>query len=369
MANWSFAPVIASLGPDAAFRIINTARPPQDYVFEGFLPERQKPGYYVRGGSMTIRSTMAGLVGMDSPYPETGLMEVSTFLEQSAKIANKVTLTEQAQRDLQDLMLRLGQDQQLEAMRTTVLNMVDKLITQAHLDTFEYLRGQCLTKGAIDWSMNGKRVQVDYGIPTANKFAQRTGTARYGGSASVFWADHLAALSILKRVRAIVGHPDTINQIISNPANNIVLTNQDALGGASFVRATDSTRLVQSADARERLTIIPHSAEGEILDPANPGKSILVPFMSTGYLIYVGEPTPRGFEVGLGSAAEGPTTGLELGYTHIAPTVEGQGRMGRWGDVYTPQTEPWQVVARGVTNGLPVLEAYDRVVILSTAMS
>ena len=53
---------------------------------------------------MTVRSTMPGLVGMDSPYPPTGITELSKFLEEVAKIANSTHLTETALRRLQTIM-------------------------------------------------------------------------------------------------------------------------------------------------------------------------------------------------------------------------------------------------------------------------
>lgn len=366
----NFSEILRQLGPDAAFRIINAARPPADYVFNGILPEQTRATYHVRNGSMTIRATMAGLVGADSPYPPVGAMEVTTFSEQTAKLASQVVLPEMVQRELQQLLATLGNAAaSTEAARNTVLNFVDKLLSQSHLDTMEYLRGQVLTTGAIDWTFNKKRLQVNYGVPSANLFAQRTGTAGYGGSASMLWTDLRAANALLKqRVRARIAHPDTIEMILANDANNIFVTNLDPLGNVTFRRIVNTTTGQLSSDARDTVTFIAYGGEGEILDPANPGQTIIVPFLDTGKIINIGDPIPPGFQVGLGTAAELPENALPIGYTHLGPTVEGGGRPGRWGDVYVPEHQPWQVVGREVTNGLPVLEDPKKLVVMDTVM-
>jgi hypothetical protein len=86
--NLDFIAVLTALGANAAFRIMNAARPPANYLFATFLPERPKPTYTAKAGAMTIRPTMAGLVGMDSPYPPSAIVDASTFVEQIAKLAN-----------------------------------------------------------------------------------------------------------------------------------------------------------------------------------------------------------------------------------------------------------------------------------------
>jgi len=48
-----------------------------------------------------------------------------------------------------------------------------------------------------------------------------------------------------------------------------------------------------------------------------------------------------------------PTSNLRLGYTHIGPTEEADGALGRWARVYTPDDRQWELCGEGVTNGLP----------------
>lgn len=360
-------------GADFAFTIANGTRPPSDYLLAAVLPERGIRDFSVKNGRMTIRPTMAGLVGMDAPYPPVGAAEISTFMEQTAKFAAKVRFTEQMLRELhqfvEDVNARGGDTRQ--AVAETVLNFTNTMLVQPHLDTFEYLRGEALAYGGIDWTFNGKRLQVDYGIPVGNIMAQRTGADHYGGASSKFWADTREAQTRLKnRVRVRIAHPDTINLVISNAANNIEVTAQDAFGSVEIARIVTLNGVsVRSSDARDRVRIVAHAGEGEILDPDNPGSTIKVTFVPRGKIINIGDPVPRGFQVGQGAVAENPQNSIEIGYTHLAPTTEGDFRVGRWANVYTPQDEPYQLEGRSVSNGLPVIEGYDKLVVQNTDMS
>lgn len=365
----NFAAVIAALGANAAFRIANTARAAGDYLFASLLPERNMFGYTVESGNMTIRATMAGLVGMDSPYPPGGNIEVSTFMERTAKIANEVTLTEQALRTIQEMVMRLQINgaPTNEVLQNEVLNFLDKAVIQPHLDRMEWLRGQAL-QGAISWEFAGKQLTVDYGFPSANKPAQRTGTAGYGGNASVLWADIRLARRLLRnRVRAFIAHSDTIDMVRYNPQNSLVSVSE--INGAYTFRRLVSANGQLSEDTGDNFTLVAYDGEGDIINPANPDEVIHVPFMPRGVILAVGQNGATGYRVGQGSATENPNQSVALGYTHIAPTVEGGGQPGRWAQLYTPEMAPWELHGRGVTNGLPVIEGYDKVVVLRTEMT
>src|SRR5690625_3690867 len=117
----SFPEALEILGPNAAFQYIREARPESDYYLTQFLPEVLRPDYNVQQGSMKIHATMAGLSGMDSKYPETGVVSGSSFLEKSAKIANRATLTEEALRTLQDLLMRLSAQGSVNAPKTLAI--------------------------------------------------------------------------------------------------------------------------------------------------------------------------------------------------------------------------------------------------------
>lgn len=367
----NFSEALATLGGnDAVVRIANAARPPADYLGATFLPEQNRPGYVAKSGSMTIRSTMAGIVGMDSPYPSTGLAESSTFMEKVAKLANDVTIPEEQMREMQQFaqqMLATGSATR-EFVLSNLLNFLQKVVLQPHLDRMEWLRWQALATGEIDWTFNQKEVAVDYGIPSAHKFATRTSTAGYGGTASAFWSDVRAAQKLLRYGQmSIVMHPDTLNVVLSNEANAVEVVSQNDTRFEIRRLVTRGGNTVASSDARERIAIVAYGAEGEVFDPANPGKTIKIPFVPAGAVAFIGRGGSQGFVVGQG-ATEPAATGLELGYTHIAPTVEGGGVSGRWARVDVPNDRPWQVRGQAVTNGLPVIENPEKLVIASTVL-
>lgn len=374
--NLNFQAAIDAIGgANATWRLANAARPAANYLLATLLPEMNKGSYHVESGTMTVRPTMAGLVGMDSPYPPSGVVQLGTFLEQSAKIANDTTLSEKSLREIQTLvgtMSMTGETADIPTLLSTeVLNFYEKVVIQANLDTAEWLRGQALATGAIAWTFNGIALTVDYGVPSANKLTARTiaGNTAYSGSSSAFWTDEMAAQKKLRyRVRARLVSTDLLNDIISNSVNNIEVTAQ--VGNVFTLRRLVSRggNTVPTSDAREVIQFITYDEEGEILDPANPGQTINVPFLPRNKIVWVGEATNDGYRVGQG-ATDDPTNAQALGYTHVAPTVEGGGRAGRWGRVYTPENYPWQVKGQCVANILPVIEVPTKLVIGTSEVS
>lgn len=367
--NLDFAALLLGLGRDFAFQIANAARAPGDYLFATLLPEQNRFTYDVKSGTMTIRATMAGLAAMDSPYPPGGMIDSSKFAESTLKIANEIPLSEQALRTLQDMMLRLGNSAPTnEIILQNLLNFVQKVIVQPHLDTAEWLRSRALVTGAIQWTFGDIVINVDYGIPTANKLTARVGADGYGGATSKFWTDDRAARRILKRLRARIAHPDTIDMIRYNTANEVVTVAEDATGVTLRRVIADGSQFTR--DAGDVVRLIPYDKEAEILDPDNPGQTIVIPFMPTGKVLWIGENVVNGFNIGVDQGStQDPALNNRLGYTHIAPTVEGGGRPGRWANVFTPQNEPYKIHGRGASNLLPVLEAPGKVVIGTTDMT
>jgi len=369
--NLNFSAVLSALGSDAVLRIANAIRPAGDYLFASLLPERNRATYQASSGSMTVRATMAGMVGMDSPYPPTGVVDSSTFLEATVKVANQPYLPEAAIRELQTLMQAAsgaGAGVVTVDAVAEALNFLQKVVIQPHIDTAEYLRGEALVGGAIDWTFNLKRLQVGFGVPAANMLANRTGTAAYGGTASGFWADMLALRKALRyNVRIFIAHPDTIDVIVSNSANSLAVVGQD---GSTFqVRRfiSQNGTNTASSDARETMTLVGYDKEGEILDPLSAGSTIKVPFMPKGKILAVGNNAESGYRVGQGSTND-PVDALALGYTHIGPTVEGGGVPGRWARLFTPEHMQMQLHGQGVSNLMPVIEAPAKIAVASTDM-
>lgn len=362
----NFTEAIRVLGALAAFLIANGARPAANYLYASLLPELLKFDYQAKSGSMTVRAIMAGLVSLDSPYPQTGFAEVSDFTHETAKLANSSELSEEALRHLQHLLMQLQLQQQptVETIQREALNFVDKVIVQGHLDTMEWLRGQALCKGKIDWVFNGKRLLVDYGIPAKNILTPRTGNDGYGGNASKFWPDIRGLKRALRgNVRAFIAHPDLIDSARYNPANSMVVLSEGD-GVITFRKVNAQGNFTQ--DAGDTVTLVSYGLEGEVVDPSDSKKTIKVPFHPVDRLVAVANNTGTRYVVGAGSTPPPENT---LGYTHISPTVEGGGRQGRWADVFVPQDRPWTIAARGVTNGLPVVENPEKVAIAQSEVA
>lgn len=357
--DFSFNEALEGLGRNAGFRIINTARPSADYLLETLLPEMPKPDYYVESAYMLIRATMAGLVGMSSPYPPGGVMEASTFLEKSAKIASSITLEEEPLREIQQILKNQGLtgEARKQFLMNEVLNFMDKVIVQGHMDTFEWLRSQTLFTGKIAWTFNKKELDIDYGVPVGFFGTNRTGNDRYNAEHvdNKFWADHYAALKALKyNVRAIIAHTDTVLSIINTDKLKVDVSQNGNVFTLRRYRTRGNGEIL-SNDTRDALQIIAYDLEGEVLDPADTSKTKRIQFAPSGKLLYVANNRRSGYRVGEGSTPD-PVRDMALGYTHIAPTVEGDGAMGRWGEIIVPQDAKWSIRASGVTNGLPVRE-------------
>lgn len=373
MTIFTFSDALDELDGDFAFRIANEMRPADDYLLADLLPGINRTAYNVENGSMTVRPTMAGLTGMDSPYAPSGHAEISTFLEKTAKITNQVSFPEKALRELQQTVrtLDITTSQAKEEVVQAVFNFTSKVLVQAHIDTAEWLRGQALQYGEIDWTFGDINLTVDYGIPSAHVLNTATGTEAYHDTDSTFWEDHLAAQAALGyNFRGPFMHVDTFHAIVENPANDIQILSEDApvfqLGRLKRDEAGNRTEMM-SQDTRERASVTVYSQEAEIIDPSNPEQTTVVPFMERGRIFYVGEGKSDSFRVGTG-ATEPARLEFDLGYTHLGPTVEGNGQPGRWANVYTPEGQEWQLIGQGVQNMLPVIENPERLFIMSTEM-
>lgn len=372
--NFDLRTAIDNLDQVSIFEIANQATPPADYLFNAILPSVNMDTYDVDGGSLTIRTTMAGLVGMDSRYPEGGAAEEKMFFGKTGKLAQSGYLPEKMLRSLQQALLRLTAQNQstLQAIQDTGINFVDKIIVQSILDREEWLKGQALFTGALDWTFNGIRLQADYGIPPSHFLTARTGNDGYGGTTSKFWVDYHEAQRLLKyRISACIMHPTTLEAIMANAeVNQLEFISQNAATGVfTFRRIVNRAgNTVLSTDPRDFLQIIAYGKEAEVFDLITPGATVKVPFCPVGGVLWIGEPVLQSvFRIGIGGT-EPPLmdTPVSIGYGHVAPTTEGGGLPGRWSRLYVPQNTPWSMAADGVANFIPVIQGFDRLVIGST---
>lgn len=362
--EFNFAAALEDIGQAGLVQIANDARPPGVYMFADILPERLMPVYHVENASMIVRPTMAGLVGMDSPYPGGAVMEMSSFMEETAKIANEVGLTEKAIRTIQGILqtLRGTETSLTDRLVDEALNFYNLVIIQPHLDAFEWMRGQVLCQGKLDWTYNGKELLVDYGIPAGNYLPVRAGNEAYHMPGSLFWQDIRTLRRLLRHnVRVILSHSETLDGIRYNLANQmgVIAEGDNTITFRRYLRNDAGAALPGqfSPESSDVVTIVTYDREGEVLNPADTSTTLKLPFMQRGMLLAIGNNTETGYIPGRGAQEDDPEDGNALGYTHLAPTVENGGRPGRWGELYVPQNAPWSLHGRAVTNGLPVINA------------
>lgn len=377
----TFATITAQLAAgNALVTLANVPPNPTEYLFERFLPTVQRTEYEAQAGGMTINTVMAGHVGMDSPYPQGSSIQLSSFSEKTAKLAQAITLPEQAHRELQRFLnlARLGQlgtTTPADLMSEAGLNLFEKGVVQALDDTREYLRASAIMKGKIDWTFGGRKLLVDYGIPSANKPAKRTGNDAYHGTSSKFWADYRDGQRKVGGADAVVVSENTLNAIIDNPANKIRVES-DTESAERNIRTVTFVRSVQTADginvgddrdARYRGTLIAYRRSGLIIDPTAPGATIGVQMVPDGVMAFIGSNNAAQLISTTGTALPQ----RRLGYYHVAPTVEGSYRgapLGRWGRLYSPEGNAYELRAEGVENGLPVIENEKKLAIYETEM-
>jgi hypothetical protein len=360
-------------GQDGINRLSNAARSPADYLLATVLPERDVADYTARGGSMIVRSTMAGAIGLDSVDPEGGAMQMSRFMHDIAKIGISGLLQEQTMIELQQRaqqLLNRGESTNPLAV-LAILNFVQKYLLQPHYDRREWLRKEALFFGEVDWQFNGADLKVDYGIPSGNIAATATGNNAYGGSTSLFWTHwKFARMTLGASFRGAITSRDTVDEIITNPVNKIIPVSDDGVT-VSFVKYEgDASGLrPQSIDARERGTLVAYDKEGEVWDVDNPGKTKKVRISGPhGVLGFFGSDDRSSQFIPDEGSTEDPDNDRALGYSHIGPTVEGDGNTGIWTRVYVPENMPQHLAGNARGRFLPVIENPNKIVLTSTEM-
>lgn len=372
-----FYGITSAMNQASITQLANTRPAASSYLLAAILPPIQRATYEAKSGRMRVISTMAGMVGMDSPYPEGSFITGDTFSENTLKIAQAVSMPEARTREIQAMIQSLGlgavpADPQA-ILTNALLNLYEKGVLQALDDTEEWMRAQALTTGRIDWTFAGNKVSVDYGLGAESKPATRTGAQGYGAASSTFWADIRAARKYLKSVRVFLMSGDTLDMILDNNAHQIVVQSdtesQDGMQRTVTIRRAiyneqGTAAIALDRDARNSVTLVAYNRLGTVLAPTkdNPRQTAQVQFIPDGTIVAVGNN-----QIDNILSLDGtPTQQNALGYTHIAPTVEGQGTIGRWGRIYTPQERPWAARAEGVANVLPVIEAPEKLMLLTS---
>ncbi len=392
--EFTFFDIIAMLNQNLpqsdnfAFRMARNAQQPGRYLLtRQVLPRENRPDWHVTGGTMTITPTLLGDVAMDSPYPPMGNMEATAFFENTSKFAGQMFFNEKQQRELITAIngLRVAGsldglsqaqimgdfDTQMNMIRATGraddntingrrLNQVLGIlasIQKSNWDTGEYLAGMALTEGALSYTFNDIEMNVSYDIPAAN-VKDYSGNDRFDQSASKFWTFIKAAYRQLSNP-VFIWNSNSYYDVAENTVNQIEGV-QIAGDTRRLVRYQENV-IRQRQDDRESITTRIYDAAGAVMNPAT--KSIVSkPFIKDKRLIAIGGLNPDGIELTLGGMTD-PDNSLRLGYTHVGPTVEGQGRPGIWARIYTPEGKPMQVLAETAVNMLPAILNPKRIMI------
>lgn len=353
------------LDRDVTFSLAN-AVPDGEMLWATFLPERQEDTYEVKDSQLVIYSTMAGMVGRDSPYAPGGVMQASDFREDIVKWSIETALAENQLIKLQELARKIDVGATpITTMVETLLNLMDKIIAQSLRDAMEYARGRAIQDGALNWTFNQKTLSVDYGYPMENILSRLTDqTGSWYLPESTFWDDiEVIRQKLQRQVLAIVMTESTFTKIVNQDANKLQVTE---VARTRYSARYTLRRVAQIGyanaipeDFRSQVEIITYDRMATLFDPLAADFLKHVPFLDDDKVIAFGRPTGMQFEIG-----STPLPEYAFGYTHIGPTVEGDGP-GRWMRMYTPENQPWRLIAQGVMNGLPVIREPRRIVVIN----
>ncbi|MFW8628568.1 major capsid protein [Deinococcus sp. ME38] len=357
--------ILSTLTVQDFFTLANQPVPESEYALLAVLPEELRASYEAKSGTLKVITTPAGETGMDSPYAQVGGMEIDAFSKPIAKWTAETTMTEQQQRELQQMVINIRAGvitgNGLDYIRKFIVNWLGKVIRQAFTDRYELMRGEALTTGQL--VLRGGT--IDYNVPAANKFATRTGNDAYGGSSSQLWRDMRAADAILGTTRSRIMSMNTLHQIIDSTASPVAVTSETTSAGGNIkivtIRKLIGANQTLSTDQRDGYTLVGYRRTVKIKVGRTYADQQVLP---DGKIAVVG-----GNDVMVTMTDGSVITRPGLGRTHIGPTVEGDGRPGIWLNAYTPQSRPMHAIAQGASNGLTIFDAPERLVILTTAMT
>ena len=357
--------ILNTMAPGDFFDLANQPVDESEYLLASILPEELRATYEAKSGTLKVITTPAGETGMDSPYVPVGGMEVNAFSQPIAKWTATNVMTEQQQRELQQMVINIRagviSGNGLQYVRNFVVNWLRKVIGQSFKDRHELMRGEALATGKL--VLRGGT--VDYGVPAENFFAKRTGMDAYGTSDTSFWQDMRRGEAKLRSVRARIMSMTTLHSILDSPNARLAVTSEtiSAQGNIKIVqvRRTVNNGQTFSQDTRDGYTLIGYGRSVTIKVGRSFAQQQVLP---DGKIILVGSN-----DVQVTSTDGTVTTRPGLGRTHVGPTVEGDGRPGAWLNAYTPQGRPMQAVAEGATNSLTIFDAPERLVVLDTEVA
>lgn len=375
--EFNFRTVLGQLTSDEIRTLSRQADPTKTYLMNSLLPDREVPSYKASGGNFSVTGTLASPVPMDTDFPEAGIMGIQTIEQSTFKFGASLLMPEKVLRELQEMLKQMlsegrseGDKQRL--MAGTAVNFFREYVINPFDETREYLKARAITEGLISYSSNKVEVAADYGVPVGNILATRAGVAAYNGNASVFLDDIKTARQKLGQdVRATLMNGDTLDSILNNPLHNFIVVAESyspdrtvrtvnvrqavKLTGQTGVSALDIT-------PQSSYTFIGYSRTAKLFNPDDPNTPIAKKLIDDGRVVVIGNRLSTEIIPRLNNDG-----GNTLGYYHVAPTVEGNGALGRWAEIYVPQEMPWSIRARAAENSIPMFDAASRVVLLKSA--
>ncbi len=378
----TFATIIGSLNQA---RIVELANQPVDrgeYLLESVLPEERVADFTARTGSFKVIPVMAGLVGMDSPYTPGGYFEATSFTQGTIKSALRIELPEAFQREVMQMaqQIQLGNvaGNLRDYLLDRFLNWLEVGGEQGLLDRREYTRGLALSTGQIQTTEgdgeNKKTIAIDFELPASNRPAKFTAANGFGGTTSQFKSVVRTARRALRGgLRAIVMSDDTLNMILDNPAHGFVVTAESLSPQGNIRTVQVQTAVYQGGqtitpaidrDVNATLTLIGYSRTVNLRTTA--GTLIETQAFPDGVVSFIGNNSRLSRQTVQGGVVQRINA---LGYTHIAPTVEGGLVPGVYLNAYVDPNRPWEIRAHGAQNFLPILEEPKALYIAQTDMA
>lgn len=371
-----FASILRQLNPGLMYEVANASPAPAEYLFStSVLPIVPSASFSVENARMKFHSTMAGLVGMDSLPMETGAIEGEEWAARTAKIGAMTSLNEVQQREIleraKNIALGMGNGQTHQQLLTNAsLGLWQKGVIQPMNDTVEWMCSRAVTTGKLKWSYNGNHLDVDYGVPKENSI-EVPAAQWFDTAGSNFWNIlNMAQLKLNRRVKAIIMDDNLLTAILNNDAHSIDIVSETVSPQGNIRRVEirrsirDSLGNVLAFDKNVRTSVVlwSYARQGTILGAD--GKTLInLPMVDPNRITLIGQGG-----VGGGFSLDG-TVGYDapqrLGYYHRGPTIEGQGAIGRWTRMFTPQNYPTKIIGEGYENGLPIVEAPELLVHIS----
>lgn len=382
--EYSFLELIAMLnenlrgGENFAFRLARNANSPDSYLFNTrVLPRMNKPTWNITGGTLTITPTELKPVAMDAEPAPMGNLQATFFNENISKFGGQMFFNEKQQRELitmeQEIFLNAGLaggrnpfgdiNTQMNMLSQTgradsatingarinrILGVIEA-IKLAHFNTSEALSGEALTEGVLDENFSGLDVVVDYKVPAVN-IKDYAGNDRFDQSASKWW-DFVRFCYKTLRNPQFFGNSNSYFDIVENPVNKV--REQFLTGDVRPMSKYNENVITQKQDANERMNFNVYDKAGSVMD-ATAKALISKPFLKDKRIVVIGELQTSQIELELGGVTD-PDNSLNLGYTHVGPTVEGGGRPGIYANIYSLPQKAQQLFVDTYVNMLPAI--------------